>query len=52
MACGEVVKAPQGIFCANFCHLVCDNTVCKSFWFPSCYIYHIDDMFQVNNSDD
>ena len=48
MVCVKVVKAPKGIFCANFCHLRHDNKMCKSLWCPPCYRSHPDDMFHVD----
>ena len=49
MACGKVVKTPQGILCANFYHFRRDNKVCKSVWYPSYYRANQYDIFHVKN---
>ena len=49
MACGEVVKVSQVIFCANVFHFRRDNKVYKIVWCPSCYRSHPDDIFHVKN---
>ena len=49
MTRGKVMKSPQGMFCAKFLNLRCDNKVCIIVWCPSCYRDNYMIFFHANN---